>query len=136
MLVHGRVHDAGSRVDRRQAAPEFLPILWKRIIGAALVREPGSAAFFGRPDDVIAGVRESVGVEAAVVVPLRTDARKAVPAVVRQPKNMLVAAGRGRVHAVSAVQFLATPPRAGAEEIVGRDLLFALEDKKAPLGHL
>lgn len=49
---------------------------------------------------------------------------------------MSVGIGRRRMNPVRAVQFLATPPTAGAQEIVGIQRLTALENDEAATGHL
>ncbi len=135
VFVNRRMDDARGRVDRGEPVPERLPVFGKRIVGGALVCEVGAAPVLGRPDDVVAGVRKRRRIEAAVVVPLRPHPGNTVARVVRKAEDVRIPAGRGRVHAVRAVQLPATPPGAGSQEIVDPERLIVLEDDESAARH-
>lgn len=99
------------------------------------MREMSSAAVLRRPDDVVSGVGKGSWQKAAVIVPLRAHVGDAVTAIVRQPEDMRIAAGGGRVDTMCAVQFPSAPPAADPEEILGRQISFVPKDEKSPKCH-
>src|SRR6056297_3388160 len=121
MGMHHRVHHARGGIDRRQARPTLLCLFGQFIMGDTLMPEMRAATTFGRADDVIAGMREGGGDEAAVVMPLRADIGDAVATVVGEAKDMRVAIRRGGMDAVRAVEVAPAPPAACAQKRVVPD---------------
>ena len=99
VLVYHGMYGPGGGIHRSKTAPEGLTLGRQGVMGRALMSKAGTAAVLGRADDVVAGVRERIGIEAAVVMPLRPDAGNAVTAIVRQPEDVPVANGRGPLSA-------------------------------------
>jgi hypothetical protein len=105
-------------------------------MGQPLVGKLGASPLFRRSDHVIAGVGKRIGVEAAVVVPLRPHTGDPVTSVVGQAEDMSIPARRCRVDGMGAMQFSSSPPAAHAQEIVHTDRPRVLENDKAQVRHL
>lgn len=135
VLVNDRMDNSGSGIYRRQAAPIFLLRWFQCIKSRCLVGEVGTCAVFSWSDYVIPRVRKRIGVEAAIIVPLRPDAQDPMMFIVGKAENMGVMIGRRRMYPVGAVQSLATPPAARSKKVVWVQAGGIFENDKAASRH-
>lgn len=91
---HG-MQDARIGIDRHEARPTFLLLGWQHVKCRSLVSKVSAATLFGHVNNVIARMREDVIVEAAVVVPLWSNAQNAVTRIIGETKDIAISTWRG-----------------------------------------
>ena len=95
----------------------------------------GTAAFLCRSNHMVASMRERLGNETAIIMPLRPNTHNSLIRIVRKSENMWVSFRSSRVHTVRAMQLSATPPTADSQKVFHPELPIALKNDEALLCH-